>query len=166
MTTIVSSNCTIGHAQADGRRYINERHLLDDGRSVDFEYLADQSVNPDAIMTERAVRLADELEAQALASGIAAEGGVPLTHNDFRKRLSLDEQLIFDNFDVPEFASVHPKIIALDVMQRALVRTGLATYRDVLDIRLTDPDTQRLVGMLAAFGLLDHAGRAEEILNG
>jgi hypothetical protein len=48
MATIVSSTHIAGHPQQDGRRYIKERHLLDDGRSVDFEYLADALVNPDA----------------------------------------------------------------------------------------------------------------------
>ena len=166
MAAIVSSTYSAGHPQQDGRRYVKERHLLDDGRSVDFEYLADEQLNLNAVMTERASRIAADLLAQAAASLEAAKGAIPLTHNDFRKRLSLEEQLIFDNFDVPEFANTHPKIMTLDVTQRALVRTGLATYRDVMDIRLTDPDTLRLVGMLSAFGLLDNDDRAGEILNG
>lgn len=166
MTTIVSSTHIAGHPQQDGRRYIKERHLLDDGRSVDFEYLADNLVNPDAVMAERAARLSAELQAQEASSAESANGVLPLTHRQFRKRLSVAEQLIFDNFDVPEFAATHPKISALSIIERANVRTGLATYRDAQDIRLDDPDTQMLVGMLAAYGLLDSSERAGEILNG
>ena len=166
MTSIVSSNYTAGHPQQDGRRFIKESHLLDDGRSVDFEYLADDQVNPAAVMTERASRLSAELQAQDAIIAEASNGSMPLTHRQFRKRLSVAEQLIFDNFDVAEFATSHPKISALSIEQRANVRTGLATYRDAQDIRLDDPDTQMLVGMLSAYGLLDSSERAGEILNG
>ena len=72
MATIVSSTYTVGHPQQDGRRFIEERHLLDDGRSVDFEYLADDQINPGAVMAERAARLSAELQAQEASSSEAA----------------------------------------------------------------------------------------------
>lgn len=166
MASIVSSTYSAGQPQLDGRVYITERHLLDDGRSVDFDYLADQTINPQLVMTERAARLSAELQVQDAAILEASNGVLPLTHHQFRKLLSVPEQLIFDNFNVPEFASTHPKISTLTVEQRAYVRMGIATFRDALDIRLSDPDTQTLIGMLSAYGLLDNPARAGEILNG
>ncbi len=87
MTTIVSSTYIAGHPQQDGRRYIKERHLLDDGRSVDFEYLADEQINPDTVMTDRAVRLSAELLAREAASLEASSGELPLTNTSFANDL-------------------------------------------------------------------------------
>ena len=70
MTTIVSSTYIAGHPQQDGRRYIKDRHLLDDGRSVDFEYLADEQINPDTA-TIAAVQMYEGLG--LIASGRASE---------------------------------------------------------------------------------------------
>lgn len=35
---IVSSTYALGHAQRDGRRYVQERHLHSDGRTIEREY--------------------------------------------------------------------------------------------------------------------------------
>ncbi len=87
-----------------------------------------------------------------------------LTHIQFRKRLTGTEQIIFDNFDAPEYAAAEPKITGLTVMQRAAVRSGLATYKEADEVNLDDPDTVALVTLFGALGLWDHPGRAAEIL--
>lgn len=166
MTTVAESTYILGPAQADGRILVTERHALDDGRALTFEYLADETVSPDLVLEARAARIATELAVRAASVAIASAGGIPYTHREFRKRLTLSEQVILDNFDVAEFAAVTPKIQALTVEQRASVRTALATYREAMDIRLDDPDTIALVTMFEAYGLWDSPGRAAEILNG
>jgi len=52
---IVSSDFTVGHAQADGRRYVTERHTFDDGSVEVVEYLADSKADHAAIMAARAL---------------------------------------------------------------------------------------------------------------
>lgn len=87
-------------------------------------------------------------------------------HREFRKLLTLGEQLLVDNFDVPEFAAEHPKIAALTVFEKAQVRTALATYRESQEINLDDPDTATFVGLFGALGLWDNETRAASILTG
>ncbi|MDR0673343.1 MAG: hypothetical protein LBF93_06735 [Zoogloeaceae bacterium] len=89
-----------------------------------------------------------------------------LTHYAFRGLLTLDEQVILDNFDVPEFAAVHPKLENLGVIDRAKLRTAMASYRDAQEINLDDPGMMVFVGLLAQLGLLDSADRAARIFSG
>ncbi len=91
-----------------------------------------------------------------------------LTHKQFRDRLSFGEQLLLDNFSVAEYAEADPKIQALGVMQRAEVRTAIATFRDAQNVDLDDPATIRLVTLLGSLELLDEpsADRVEQILRG
>jgi hypothetical protein len=88
-----------------------------------------------------------------------------LTRRQFRQRLTLAEQLIVDNFDVAEYAAGHPKISALTVDQRALVRVALGNYRDVAEVNLDDPDTVQFVGLFGQLGLWDSPERAQAILS-
>jgi hypothetical protein len=85
---------------------------------------------------------------------------------EFRALLSAQEQLIVDNFNVQEFASTIPAIQAMTVVQRAQIRSAIATFNDASFISLADPKTQQFVGALGALGLLDNAQRAAQILAG
>ncbi len=88
-----------------------------------------------------------------------------LTRLQSRQLLTLDEQLIVHNFDVAEYAAGHPKIAALTVEQRALVRVALGNYRDVAEVILDDPDTLQFVGLFGQLGLWDGPERAQAILS-
>lgn len=70
--SIVSSTHTLGHAQADGRRYVTERHTDSMGAVYVVEYLAAVGTDYVAVRDARAVVIADQL---AEAEAIAAAGG-------------------------------------------------------------------------------------------
>lgn len=68
---VVSSGYVVGVPQADGRRYITEIHRDHLGGAHVCEYLADDTMNYDAILNARAVQLSNDLaesEANALLS--------------------------------------------------------------------------------------------------
>ena len=161
MTSIASSTHIAGHPQQDGRRYIKERHLLDDGRSVDFEYLADDLVNPVLVMTERAARLSAELQAQEASSAEAANGVIPITKYQFRQRFTFPERVAIDQFN----GGAYLVSDALTVEQKAGMTTMLEDYKAATEVRLDDPATISAVQMYEGFGLIA-PGRAGEILNG
>lgn len=58
---IVSSTFIVGHAQADGRRYVTERHTDDSGGVHEREYLAPVGADHAAIAGGYAVQLAEAL---------------------------------------------------------------------------------------------------------
>ena len=161
MTSIVSSNYTAGHPQQDGRRFIKESHLLDDGRSVDFEYLADEQINPTAVMTERAVRLAAELLSQEAATIEASNGELPLTKYQFRQRFTFPDRVAIDQFNGGTYLTSE----LLTAEQKAGMTTMLEDYKAATEVRLTDPATIAAVQMYEGLGLIV-AGRASEVLNG
>lgn len=161
MPAIVSSTYTTGHLQADGRRYIKERHLLDDGRSVDFEYLADAQINPVMVMTERAARLSAELQAQEASSAEAANGVIPLTKYQFRQRFTFPERVAIDQFN----GGVYLVSDALTAEQKADITMMLEDYKAATEVRLSDPATIAAVQMYEGLGLIAY-GRAVEVLNG
>lgn len=66
---IVSSSYVVDHAQVDGRNTVVETHTDHLGAVYIFEYLADNAMNKDTILANRAAQLATDLaegEAQAL----------------------------------------------------------------------------------------------------
>lgn len=157
---ISSSSFTEDVPQADGRRYIAEHHILDDGRTVDFEYLADGTIDPAAVMSARAVRLNAEIAAQDSALMIASGGAMPLTKLQFRRLFTTAEQKAIDRFNV-QFEA-HP---ALTVDQKDDIRTGLENYRAAESVSLADSATIQAVQTYEALGLIA-PGRAAVILNG
>ena len=161
MTAIVSSTYIENHLQADGRYYVTERHLLDDGRSVDFEYLANAQIDPALVMTERAARLAADLQAQEASSAEAANGVIPLTKYQFRQRFTFQERVAIDQFNGGAYLTSE----LLTAEQKAGMTTMLEDYKAATEVRLTDPATIAAVQMYEGLGLIV-AGRASEVLNG
>jgi hypothetical protein len=91
-----------------------------------------------------------------------------LTHYGFRSLLTLSEQIILDNFDVPEFAAAHPVLSQFGPIEKATLRTAMKAYETASEINLDDPGTQMFVGALGQMGLLegDAETRAATILAG
>lgn len=54
---LASSVFTIGHQQADGRRYVLERHTAEDGEIYEYEYLSNGNPNPQLVMDDRAATI-------------------------------------------------------------------------------------------------------------
>ena len=159
MTAIISSTYTEGDVQADGRRYVNESHLLDDGRTIDFDYLADETIDPAAVMAARSDRLNAEIAAKDSALLIAANGSAPLTKLQFRRLFSEEEQKAIDRFNAN--FETHPM---LTDDQKDSVRTGLENYKAAESVSLVDMATIRAVQTYEALGLIN-AGRSSVILN-
>lgn len=69
---VVSSSHVVGHAQADGRRYVRETHILNVGAPVVVEYLAAVDANYVAIRDARVEQINAQLaeyEFEALIRG-------------------------------------------------------------------------------------------------
>lgn len=71
--SIVSSTYTVdSYAQADGRKYVTEKHIDTTGVEHTSVYLADPGADYQAIMEARAIKLAAKLaeaEAEAVLNG-------------------------------------------------------------------------------------------------
>lgn len=65
---IVTSTHTVGHEQADGRRYVTEQHTDDAGAVIVVEYLAPIGADYTAIRDARRALIDEQLaEAEAVA---------------------------------------------------------------------------------------------------
>lgn len=157
---IIASSFTQFDSQTDGRRYVRETHTLDDGKTVDFDYLADDTIDPSTVLAARAARLNAEIAAQDSALLIANNGALPLTKLQFRRLFTSAEQKAIDRFNV-QFES-HP---GLSEDQKDEIRSGLQNYKAAQDVNLGDLATVAAVQMYEALGLIA-LGRALEILNG
>ena len=60
---IISSSYAVGTTQADGRSYVDERHVAADGQAFRFEYLwnSKDGSDPKVVMQLRARRLDEQL---------------------------------------------------------------------------------------------------------
>lgn len=155
---ILSSEFTDGDVQADGRRYVYERHTFDNGGFVEYTYMADETIDPAIVMAARAARLNAEMAAKEAALMIASDGALPLTKLQFRRLFSADEQKAIDRFNI-QFESRSD----LTDGQKDSVRSGLENFKVVQDVSLSDPATQQAVMTYEALGLIA-PGRAAEIL--
>lgn len=158
--TVTESSFETGSAQNDGAVPVTERHLLSDGRSVSFEYLAPAGVDPAVVMAARAERVAAVATAREEALLIAQTGEIPLTKFQFRQRFTYAERVAVDAFNAG-FES-HAGLTA---EQKAAIRTNLADFNASGAVFLSNPATVAGVQLYEALGLIA-PGRAAEILNG
>lgn len=161
MINIVSSTYTTNPIQVDGRYYVIESHILSDGRIITFEYLADDQINPNAVMLERAARVSAELLVQDASSIEAESGNLPLTKYQFRQRFTFAERVVIDQFNSGAYLTSE----ILTAEQKAGMTTMLEDYRAASEVRLSDPATIAAVQMYEGLGLIA-PGRAVEVLNG
>jgi hypothetical protein len=82
-----------------------------------------------------------------------------LTHTGFRRLFTLAEQVVLDNFDIPEFAAAHPVLAQLGPIEKATLRTAVKSYETASEIDLDDIGVVMFVGALSQMGLLE--GEAE-----
>lgn len=78
--TIVSSTAAAGHAQKDGRRYVQEIHTDHLGAEHRYEYLAAQDADIQSILTTRAGALAILLAEREYREHIETDGWSALEH--------------------------------------------------------------------------------------
>ncbi len=158
MTTVTQSTYTTGPTQADGRAYVTESHLLSDGRVVQFEYLADEGVDPAAVLHARSQRVESEVQANEAALNEASNGRTPLTKYQFRQRFTYPERIAIDGFH-----DTYQESGSLTEQQKAAIRTNLEDYRVSGAVYLDNPATIAGVQMYEALGLIAQ-GRSAEIL--
>lgn len=150
MTQIVESTYTDGPEQADGRRYIIERHVDDLGRPLTFEYLASDDMSPQAILQARAERLNADFAARDAEAAEAARGRIPWSKLEFRSQLGQQTEAAMDYF----FATFESNP-DLTTEQKAMIRTGWARYREAHYIeRPLRAEVLTLLGLFKALGLI------------
>jgi hypothetical protein len=155
---IITSQIIRELPQADGRSYITERHVDHNGKSYDVEYLADAGLDTALVMQLRADKIGAEIDAREAAEAQALNFVLPVSKVAWRRRFTAAEQDIIDAFNEGGYLT-HP---ALDEATKGAIRRGLVLYAATTDINPLDPDTQALLGLYTALGLLA-PGRAAEI---
>jgi hypothetical protein len=87
-----------------------------------------------------------------------SNAAVMITHLEFRRRFTADEQELVD-----EFNATFETNGLLTVAQKRKVRTGLKNFEAASGVVLSDPDIPAMLAMYEALGILA-SGRAAEIL--
>lgn len=88
---LILSSYTEGPTQADGCRYVDEQHIINDGRVFNFNYLCDQQ-NPQIVMEERAKVIEKTLLDREAAILMVVGTEVPLTKYEFLSRFTPEER--------------------------------------------------------------------------
>lgn len=150
MTHITDSSFTEDEPQADGRRWVHERHVDNLGRPLSFDYLADAESNAATIMAARAERLNAEFAVRDAEASEAARGRTPWSKLEFRDQLGQATEVGMDYF----FATFESNP-ALTTEQKAAIRTGYNRYREAHYIeRPLRPEVLSLLGLLKSLGLI------------
>jgi hypothetical protein len=157
MATIVSSSFAVGHKQADGRRYVNESHVVDDGQLFVFEYLCDDVANPDTVMALRASQLQVGLSVIAASAAIVGATSVPVSYAYFRKLFTAEEMQGIDKVDdnLDSFGFTPRQIDEQRSMLKQIAVSG--------QVFLAAPATRVMLNLYVIAGVLT-AERLEEVL--
>lgn len=151
MTTILNSDWTEENIpQADGRRWVTERHVDDLGRPIVFTYLATDDMDRNAIMSARVARLNADFAVRDAEYAEATRGRIPWSKLEFRDQLGQTTEVAMDAF----FATfeTHP---SLTDEQKAIIRTGFNRYKEAHYIeRPLRAEVLSLLGLLKTLGLI------------
>ena len=154
---ILTSIFTEGPTQQDGRRYVNETHTDDAGRTYQFTWLGNEDAR--MVLTARAVELNILLAAQAAAQLVVHGTRLPLSKLDFRNRFSVTDQ---ENIDA--FNATYETNPALTPEQVKQIRTANINLSNADSVNLGDQQTIQGVYLYVALGLIS-AADAEAVLN-
>lgn len=137
---------------------VTERHTDHNGRTYDVAYQCEAETDPQLVMSLRAQRLGAEIDARERAEAEANNFVLPVSKVAWRRRFTTTEQDAIDAFNEGGYLT-HP---ALDEATKGAIRRGLVLYAETSEVNPLDPDTQALLGLYTALGLLA-PGRAAEI---
>lgn len=145
---IVESTYTEGPTQVDGRRYVKERHVDDQGEVYEYEWLGAQDATP--VVQARAAKLsaliAEKREAETLISGTL----LPLTKLKFRELFTTTERAGIDAFR----AGLETNS-GLTTEQKATIRTGFIDFDNAQNIvRPFLPQVVAMLDLFVSLGLL------------
>jgi hypothetical protein len=90
---IVSSTITAGEVQADGRRFITETHVAEDGTDYTYTYLTDNSIDTEAVSSARVVLLNTQIAAKAAAQLLVTGTTLPMSTYEFLSRMTPQERI-------------------------------------------------------------------------
>lgn len=157
MTIIVESTHTEGLPQADGRRWVSERHVDSAGAVYEYEWLGAHAAAP--VLAARVARLNAQLAERDAAEALVAGTLLPLSKLQFRELFTPAERMAAD-----ELNATFEQSETLTAEQKAALRTGLEDYRMAAYIRRPfDARIQSMLTMYAALGILTPE-RAEQIM--
>ena len=84
----ITSTFVLGEPQGDGRQFVQERHVIAGGQTIDREYLWDGALDPQLVMDERAKLIEAELLAREAARLAVVGTEVPWTKYQFLDRFN------------------------------------------------------------------------------
>lgn len=129
MATILSSAILADRPQVDGRRYVTEEHLDDQGETTRVTYLALANADVQAAATARQATILDQLRAAEVAANIAK---------------ALNAELMFTF----RYSTVAENEVALRAVFQTATRWELLTIGWVLDqLNLSDARIRSLFGV-------------------
>jgi hypothetical protein len=147
MTRVIDSTYAEGPQQADGRRFVAERHTTDEGSVLTFEWLGTQDAQ--MVVEARAAALNEQYAARDAAAALVAGTKIPLSKLEFRNLFGA-KKVAVDAFNA-EFES-HPSLTA---EQKAAIRTGLLDFAQAQYIRRPfEPAVVQMISLYQALGLL------------
>lgn len=145
---ITQSTYTEGPPQVDGRRYVQERHTDDNGKTYEFEWLGKQDA--DLVLSARAEKISDLLDRRAAAEAVISGTKLPLTKLKFRRLFTKTERE-----DIDEFNEKFESNANLTNRQKKQVRTALREFDHTEHIsRPFDPDVLAMLDLYEAMTLV------------
>ncbi len=142
---IVNSIIVSQTPQADGSLSVHEQHTDHTGRVYDVVYMCQSGLSPDAIMTDRASNLSNEIDVREAELQVATNFEIPLTPVEIMRRLTPAEWAAFqasNDSTIAYFKAIFDKVNTI--------------YR-------ADPLTQAGFNALVTAGILD-TNRVAEVL--
>lgn len=146
---IINSIYTIGPEQVDGRSKVNEKHTNDDGRVFDYEWLSDNTLNPQDVLEGRAIVIDSILAAREAALIFVVGTEVPYTKHQFLSRFTSMERIAIRNFaksSHPYAASINDFMEMLNAsggVYMTLAREGIAALQA---LGLVTPERAQIIG--------------------
>jgi hypothetical protein len=91
---LTTSTFAAAPSEVDGRFYVTETHLADDGQKYSYTYLCDPTTtDPQMVLEERADKINDTLQKRANAKQLAEGTLVPLTRFELLSRFTVEERV-------------------------------------------------------------------------
>lgn len=144
---IVSSSYTEGPPQADGRRWVRETHVTDEGDELKYEWLGAQDAQ--IVLEERVAVLNAQYAAREADRALVQGSLIPLSKLEFRNLFGAAKPAI-DAFNTGFESSP-----LLSAAQKAAIRSGLEDFKEARYIeRPFRSDVLSLIGLYQAIGIL------------
>lgn len=144
---IVNSSYTEGQPQADGRRWVREAHITDEGDELKYEWLGTQDAQ--MVLEERAALLNAQYAARAAARALVAGSLIPLSKLEFRNLFGPAKPA------VDAFNAGFEQSQSLTTAQKAAIRSGLEDFREAKYIeRPFRADVLSLIALYQSIGIL------------